>query len=156
MLVAAAPGWGYAGALKAATALPSLALRRQRRRGSLVHGRAPAVFTLPSAHLTAAAVSVAGRGGGGGGGQATIPADTGRSTLSAYRQRWIEDDEMVKFRENSEVRAAAAAAGPPPPHGGHASAAAAATCAGRLSGAAVRDYVAAEDCSGAAAEGMRG
>ena len=37
--------------------------------------------------------------------QVVIPADTGRSTLSAYRQRWIEDDEMVKFRETSEVRA---------------------------------------------------
>jgi hypothetical protein len=33
-----------------------------------------------------------------------IPADTGRSTQSAYRQRWIEDDEMVKFSENREVK----------------------------------------------------
>jgi hypothetical protein len=33
-----------------------------------------------------------------------IPADTGRSTQSAYRQRWIEDDEMVKFSQNREVK----------------------------------------------------
>ena len=34
-----------------------------------------------------------------------IPVDDELSKLSPYRQRWIEEDEMVKFQENSTVKA---------------------------------------------------
>ena len=35
----------------------------------------------------------------------SIPVDHEYSKLSPYRQRWIEEDEMVKFQENSGVKA---------------------------------------------------
>ena len=35
----------------------------------------------------------------------TIPEDVDLVKLSAYRKKWIEEDEMVKFKENSDVKA---------------------------------------------------
>mmetsp|Transcript_19205 Transcript_19205/g.63438 ORF Transcript_19205/g.63438 Transcript_19205/m.63438 type:complete len:602 (-) Transcript_19205:1862-3667(-) len=34
-----------------------------------------------------------------------IPEDDEYSKLSPYRQKWIEEDEMIKFKENSDVKA---------------------------------------------------
>lgn len=35
----------------------------------------------------------------------SIPDDDEYSKLSPYRKRWIEEDEMIKFKENTDVKA---------------------------------------------------